>query len=341
MTGLPRTDTTRPAASPAADTQDAARLDTLSEAADWYALLQSDHADDIDRDRFQAWLNASTGHQAAWQHIERISARFQSLQDPEERRAARNALQAARQSGMPRRQLLGLLLAGGGALLVWQATRSGNAMSQWHALTADLRTGSSETRHVRLADGSDVWLNTGSALDTDHLAGEQRLRLYQGDILIETAHGRRHDFVVETRHGRLRALGTRYAVAQQAEDTLLSVFAGAVEVSTPLRTLIVRAGQQVRIGAAGPGRIEAADAFRESWARGILLADGMRLDTLLRELGRHHAGRLSASPAAATQEVLGTYPLQDTAAALDMLASVLPIRIVRDGRATRILLRDE
>jgi len=331
---------THPPGTPAPDHD---TLQALTEAADWYALLQSSHADDLDRAGWQDWLAASPAHQEAWQHVERIHARLHALDAPAERQAASRALRTARQPAVPRRQLLLALLAGGGALMAWQATRLHLLPDSLQAFAAEYRTGRGETRHLRLADGSDVWLNTGSAMDADYSPAGREIRLYQGDILVQTAHEahERRDFVVTTRHARLRALGTRYAVAHDADDTLLSVFAGAVEVMSAGGRQTVHAGEQLRITARGTGRKEAADAFRDSWRRGILLADGMRLDTLLRELNRHYPGRLGSSAAAGALEVLGTYPLNNAEQALEMLGQVLPVRTVRTANGIRVLLRDE
>ncbi len=57
--------------------------------------------------------------------------------------------------------------------------------------------------------------------------------------------------MVQTVHGQLLALGTRFSVRQLADETLLEVYEGAVQVrpeSTSVAAVenIIRAGQQVR-----------------------------------------------------------------------------------------------
>ncbi len=72
-----------------------------------------------------------------------------------------------------------------------------------------------------------------------------------------------------------------------------------------------------------------ADPARESWRNGLLLADGTPLADVVAELRRYHAGHLGVSPQVGQLRVFGSYPLDDANRALDMLASVLPIRLSR------------
>ncbi|KAG0749194.1 hypothetical protein G6F24_015275 [Rhizopus arrhizus] len=89
-------------------------------------------------------------------------------------------LQAARQQ--QRRRLLALaLLAGGGAALGLYST------PPWRVLTAGLRTATGERRTVTLPDGGMLYLNTGSAVDVDYGSERRLLRLYQGEVLVQTA----------------------------------------------------------------------------------------------------------------------------------------------------------
>ncbi|WZB74169.1 FecR domain-containing protein [Achromobacter insuavis] len=83
-----------------------------------------------------------------------------------------------------------------------------------------------------LPDGSRVWLNTASAFNRDFQPGLRRLHLVAGEILIETGTDKDRPFVVDTAEGRLRALGTRFTVRQEADATLLAVYQGAVEIRT-------------------------------------------------------------------------------------------------------------
>ena len=298
----------------------------MQQAAEWYALLRSGEASDSDRHAWQAWLNQKREHRDAWTYAETIAQRFEPMRAPETRHAAVDALHGARSKPLSRRRVLGVLaMLGGGAWLGVEAWRI-------HPLTllAQYRTGTGAMRTITLADGSTVWLNTASALDTDYSAGLRRLHLLAGEMLAETAHDSTRPFVVDTAHGRLRALGTRFTVRLMDGATLLAVYGGAVEVrNAGGATRIVNAGSQLTFTASGIGETQAADPAREAWSRGVLLADNMTLQEVVAELNRYHHGHIGVAPGVAQLRVLGGYPLHDADQTLSMLAAVLPLRVHR------------
>lgn len=300
----------------------------MEQAAEWFALLSSGAATPADQASWRGWLEGHPDHRRAWKYVERISQRFAPLQDQPDPRTAAAALQRARSLHRPRRRALALL-AGAGVLGLG-AWRIPAVRDTARSLAADYRSATGATRLVRLEDGTQVWLNAGSALDVDYRDGLRRLALVAGEILVDTAKDAR-PLVVDTPEGRLRALGTRFTVRQEDGATLLAVFQGAVEIrpASGLPAEIVEAGRQRRFSRDGLGGEGLADPAREAWTRGILLARDIPLADVVRELGRYRHGHLSLDPAVADLRVYGGFPLRDTDRALALLADVLPIRIRR------------
>jgi transmembrane sensor len=150
--------------------------------------------------------------------------------------------------------------------------------------------------------------------------------------------------VVDTWHGRLRALGTRFAVRAEAASTRVDLLEGALEIapggdrSSPHS---VRAGEHAvfdrgRVLARGP-----ASPGRAAWARGLLVAEGMRLDELLGELGRWHAPAIECDAGVAALRVVGTYPLDHPERVLAALEASLPVRVLRQDGRVRLVRRAE
>lgn len=314
-------------------------VQSLEQAAQWYATLRDDQATEQDRQAWQQWLQQSAEHAGAWQRIEAVSRRFDPLRQlgPSGTQAAVSSVAAARRAPLNRRRavngLAGVLGFGVAGWLGWRHTPLPQTLA---ALRADHHTGTGERRELTLADGSRVWLNTATALQTDFRADLRRLVLLGGEILIQTAadptsgdRGSR-PFVLDTGFGRLRALGTRFAVRHGAQQTRLDVFDGAVAIRTTAgQTLRVDAGRAARFDGEGIGPLLGADRAREAWSRGRLPADGLPLGELLAELGRYRRGHISVAPEVAGLKVMGVYPTDDTDQALDMLARSLPIRVRR------------
>ncbi|WP_370444249.1 FecR domain-containing protein [Candidatus Burkholderia verschuerenii] len=108
-----------------------------------------------------------------------------------------------------------------------------------------------ERRTITLADGTELMLDTDSAVDIRYTPSERRIRLVQGAIMIKTGHAdtASRRFFVDTTHGVLEALGTRFSVRQDAANTRLDVFEGAVRVEpadAPQRAIVLHAGERVR-----------------------------------------------------------------------------------------------
>lgn len=263
--------------------------------------------------------------------VERISNRFEPMQSPAQQHAAASALQAVRGGGRRRRQVLaglaGLVASAGAGLLGWDAWSESPLAG---AMLADHHTGSGDIRQLTLADGSELWLNTASAVDTDFSASLRRITLLRGEIAVRTAHGDTRPLVVDTPHGRLRALGTRFTVRLARQSTYLGVFDGAVE-ARPERgaARVLHAGQQTELNAVGVAAPQAALAARDAWTRGVLLADDITLGELVAELRPYRHGHLAVAPEVAQLRVLGAYPLRDTDQALAMLEAALPVRVRR------------
>lgn len=293
----------------------------LEQAAEWFAVLGDERVGEAQRQAWRCWLAASPAHAAAWQRVETISGQFQAV-PAGQRSLAHRTLQS---SGRSRRQVLGsLLLLGAGGVLGLDVSRV-----PWQGWTADLRSATGEVRELRLADGSRLWLNSGSAVDVRYDARQRLLRLWQGELLLDSARDDR-PLWVETEHGRMQALGTRFSVRRRDGRTLLSVFAGAVRIdcrSGP--SGIVQAGEQVafdtrRIDA--PTKVAPA---REAWQRGVLLADDRPLGEFIAELAEHVPGHLGVDPRVAGLRLVGAFPLNDPERIYAALEANLPVRVRR------------
>lgn len=300
----------------------------LREAAQWLVRLNSGQARPADWQALAAWRAQDAAHEAAWQRAERLSRTFGAVPAG----LGMPVLAQAERTTVNRRAALRVLALVG---TVAPAAYLGWRHMPWQQWTAEHRTATGERRSVTLADGSEVLLNTASALDVVFDATERLLRLRAGEVLVTTAKdSAARAFRVETPGGWLRALGTRFAVRLVNEDTVhLAVTEGAVEI-TPRHGAqrVVQAGEQCRFTAAG---IQAPVALGEqalAWVQGVLYADGMRLDDFAAELARYRPGVVRCDPAVAGLRISGAFQLQDTEYILAMLRETLPVQVVTRTR---------
>ena len=294
------------------------------QAVHWLLEMQQGTLTPRQQAAWQQWLNAYSEHQRAWEHIQRVNQRLRGMPSP----LAHATLTAPTSS---RRQALKLLLLlGAGSAAAWGLRRQ----HILPPLTADYRSPVGQRRQVQLADGSQLQLNTGSAVDV-HFDGEQRLvRLLEGEILL-SANAGSSALQVLTGQGLLSSQAARVNVRQFNDHTQVAVLKGRVEVMPNTYSglpLVVEAARQVNFTRKGWDTPRATDANSGAWAEGMLMAAHMRLEDFLDELGRYRRGQLNCDPQVANLLISGSYPLDDSERILDLLEISLPVKVRRFTR---------
>ena len=304
----------------------------LQQALEWQVTFWSGEVTAEERADFQCWLAADSEHARAWAQVQRTDEKLQILCRPVAAEALRTGAAAARNA---RRTMLGVagLLAGAGV-----AVYAVRQTPQWQFAGADHRTGRNERREIALADGARLMLGSATAVDVRYDAGLRLVLLHAGEIFIVTAldhaassAGAARPFVVQTAEGSMRALGTRFGVRRSDGATRVAVQEGAVEIR-PVQEgtagiVQVHAGQQAHFNRAFVEPLQPLEPNAIAWTRGLLVAERMRLEDFLAELGRYRSGVLRCDPAVRDLIVSGVYSLDDTDRALRNLAKALPVQV--------------
>lgn len=291
----------------------------IQQALEWQVTLWSGDVSAEEHAGFQRWLATDARHQAAWQVAQRLHEKLTGLPP------AVGALALRPPPPPARRRLLTALgwLAGGGIAL-----GAARQSPQWHMAFADHATRTGERRHVMLADGTRIDLNSGSAIDIRFDSTRRLVVLREGEILVTTAPDPARPFIVTTHQGQVRALGTVFQLRQYAGETHVAVFTGAVAIQPAHGTETrIDAGRRARFDASGVFDESAANPNTVAWTRGQLVAERLRLADFLAQLGRHRPGILRCDPAVADLPISGVYPLDDTGRVLAALTEALPLRL--------------
>lgn len=309
-------------------TQTPAPLPTpvVDAAVGWLVHLWSGDATEESRAQWQRWRAADPLHEQAWRRIEATNERWR-VHAP----GLAETLAGSPKAAGRRRALSGMAALAVTGMAVW----AGNEQVATHGWLAGVRTAKGEQRRLLLSDGTQLMLNTATALDIDYSPTLRRLRLYTGELLITTApdtHLPKRPLVVDTPAGRAQALGTRFTVRHDAEGsaapgTQVEVFEGAVELrSASGLALRIDAGQAARLPTGGTATATAPPA-EPAWAEGVLIASDMRLDAFVDELRRYRSGLIQLAPEVAGLRLSGVFPLGDTDHILQALGQVLPVRV--------------
>jgi transmembrane sensor len=297
----------------------------------------SGEATDEDQQRWQQWRAAHADHDRAWQHLEAVTGRLRQMEPKAAYKVLSPYTSPPAGTGAPglagRRKVL--------RLVMWSGVASATGLlasrtQTWQQTAADHRTGTGEQRSLMLDDGSQITLNTGSAINVRFDDTRRLVRLVGGEVLIVTGHAARgssaetRPFIVETTQGAIRALGTRFAIRHLGGHAHVAVLENAVEImprDAPDQARVLQAGEHASFTRNTLDTLPGMDDQSEVWWRGQMVADNMRLADFLGNLSRYRPGLLRCDPAAADLRISGVFPLHDTDRILATLPSVLPVQV--------------
>ena len=215
-------------------------------------------------------------------------------------------------------------------------------------------------REERLADGSRVHLNTDSLITVQFGAGERRVRLLRGEAAFDVAHDPERPFSVYAHNRIVTALGTRFTVRLGAQKVRVAVAAGKVALgraspgserrpapgAQPAQdVMFLVQGQRAELPLAGSAApvLAAMDQQAQertfSWLQGRLIFDDERLATIVAEVSRYTAVKLTIAPELGDIRLSGRFKTGDTEALLEALELArTDLAIHRDGAGDTVYI---
>ncbi|WP_432239454.1 FecR domain-containing protein [Herbaspirillum robiniae] len=300
----------------------------VDQAIAWSVRLRLHAADPVQRQACQAWRSADARHEAAWQRIESMQQALANVPPTLAGQVlAARAGEASARKG--RRNALKLLLAGAAVGATAYAGRDSAWMQQ---ALADYSTGVGQRRQVRLDDGTELLLNTGTSVNVRYEAGRRLVEVRRGEVMITTGRDeaslQHRPFVAGTSDGTMLAMGTRFLVRKEDERTRLTVLEHAVELESAggaAAPVLAHAGDSYYMSRAAVWRADVAEFDPGAWTEGLIAAREMRMDRFLAELSRYRPGLLRCDPAVADLPVSGIFQLADTDRTLEVLLATQPV----------------
>lgn len=301
------------------------------QAADWFARLRRD-ADAETQAAFARWQAADPGHAAAYAQVEALWS------DPDLAAALfAGPSQTARpqRGSWPRHAAAAVILLGLGAAL--QFSGAGDS------LLADYTAGTGLPQRVALADGSQLLLDAGAAIDVNYSTTARRVILRRGRILADVQPDTARPFTVLSSDVTAQALGTVYTVARHDTASAVSVRDGEVLVTvTGQAGQVLQAGQGLQTGGlpVGDERAHPVAGADFAWAENRLVFTDQPLGTVLAELDRYWPGMIWVRDAQlAILPVSGSYRLNDPPAVVAALATATGAQLSSYGGRLLILTR--
>ncbi|PPU38820.1 FecR family protein [Xanthomonas arboricola] len=307
--------------------------DPMDQALAWVSRIATGEVDADALAEFERWRDSDASHEKAlnkarhlWLMIgEPLEAQYAPVM------ASLPASAAQRRQVRTRRRWRRPALATAAALLL-VATLGGQWQRDWRF---DQTTGIGEQRTLALADGSTMWLNTGSAADVRVDGNRRHIDLARGEAYFDVAHDPQHPFTVDAGGGQVTVLGTAFGVRREGREVVVTVQRGKVRVAREGGgAVFVTADERVRVHSGEPApHIEAVNAEQAlSWRTGRLQFENRRIGEVLDDLKRYDRRLVLVSyPHARQQRVSSIVDLARLDEWYDTLEQSLPIKVTRIG----------
>ncbi|UQN37218.1 FecR family protein [Alcaligenes aquatilis] len=310
-------------------------LDHPSDAAHWFARLQSGQANEQDHQAFHAWLDADPVNKRRYREVEYLWRATQAV--PDER--LRSLLPHS--PGLvpsPKRRYLTLGL---GALGVLALSAGAIHQSGWFRPveeTMQWLTAKGERQQITLPDGSVMDLNTDTIAQARVSASKREIELLQGEAFFTVQHDQTLPFIVRTDLGTVTVTGTRFNVRRLADSLQVSVQSGSVKVQSGpwwrRQERLLGTQQQVLLRqGAEPGPVLTTDVESlTAWQRGKIIFKNTPLEVLVQEMARYLPQPLTLdAPALRQHRVSGIFDIDHPETVLKALPAIAPVHIHRDA----------
>jgi len=307
------------------------------EAAQWIERREFGDWCETDETELGAWLDQSLSHRVAydrldfgWQKAGRLTVLRQGQLRP-----------AAKATAPTVRPILSKFAVVAGVAAA--------AIAGWFELSSPAQvtyaTSVGGREIVRLVDGSQIELNTNTAIRISDRRNRREVWLDRGEAYFEVTHDAAHPFIVTAGNVRLTDLGTKFSVRRNDDRLKVAVSEGGVRLETdgdPAkdRVLDLAPGQVALATASGVSiqreeKTELKNAL--AWRSGVLVFHHTTLADAAAEFNRYNHRQIEITdPKIARLEIGGTFPTTDVDGFAEVSRDVLRLRVVRDGDAIRI-----
>ncbi|QUS40506.1 DUF4880 domain-containing protein [Tardiphaga alba] len=296
------------------------------EALDWFLRLQEEGDDPALQADFQRWLAGDPARQAAFSRLQRVQAapalRSATVQDRQSL-DRRTSVVRLRRKPTARRWMIGV--AAVAALLAVALLPEPSLLLR---LQSDHLTLAGELRRVQLPDGSDMVLNTSSAVALDFSDGKRIVRLLAGEAYFDVRKMAGQPFIVAGPVSEVEVKGTAFDVQIGDRQDTVMLERGVVDVRRQADRgdrVVLKPGEMVT---ASDSRISAISAVDTSvsfaWLDGRIIFREQPFGKALNELRRYYGGRvILATDRFTNNAVSGNYRVGNAEDAIRTLAETV------------------
>jgi transmembrane sensor len=300
-------------------------------AAEWHDRRERDGWTKDDETALETWLAQSPAHRVAFLRV-----------DAAWKRADR--LTALKSSGRIRRfanlaQIWPITIRMAAAAIV--ATAVGFAAAPYFKEKSTVQSysttiGGRET--LALADGSQIELNTDTAVRVDITDDRRTVWLDKGEAFFQVRHDAERPFVVMVGERRITDIGTKFVIRRDDSRMKVAVLEGEVQLDALKGNSTPKLLKQGDVAVATGNTVAVSRKTQHTltnelgWQRGVLVFDNVTLAEAAAEFNRYNREKIViADPAAAQITIGATLPANDVPAFARVAKKIFGLHVERQG----------
>jgi transmembrane sensor len=258
-----------------------------------------------ERDRMDLWLEQSYHHKvahlrlkAAWRRSDRLAALKAPMplfHRPERHWMAPAAIAAAL-----------VVVAAGGGVQLWRSEAPPTAQNY--------ATGIGQRQALRLADGTQVELDTNTRLHAELTGKSRTVTLDSGEAYFDVVHDASRPFTVYAGNRRITDIGTKFSVFRDGDDVRVVVKEGEVKIEQvdqpQSQPILAQAGHEII--AKGGETLLATKPDQDisndlSWRRGVLVFNQQTLADAAEQFNRYNSRQILVEGSARKIRIGGSF----------------------------------
>ena len=285
----------------------APELSLKQQAIDWLVLLRSDDIGEEEVFAFADWLAQGHAHSEAFSQVEKlfdemtIAVKFEKFEENKSNSLVKQNTPALNQT---RKTWLSYSFAMAVVCLLIVIPVIDRQLNWLNSFLYDYHTDIGGLREVKLEDGSQLLLNTNSAVSVNFSEKYRQIILHYGQVRFTVAKDINRPFQVMSDGLSVKALGTVFEVYKNNSDVSVVVQEHAVLAEFKSKTTIddalkitsieIHQGEQFdyyhKGGIKAPKLVDIKNA--SAWQQRLLMVNDRPLGELLNEISRYRVGQV-------------------------------------------------
>ena len=324
------------------------------QAIEWLIKLRTHELTEAETREFAAWLSQDLSHASAFGDAEDlfdVMAQAVQLKAAEakpnpkiEQELAGSATIPLLPKRSPRRWIAVPLALAASWLFAITLVLPEQA-SLWDTYSSDYHTGTGEQRTIQIADGSQLLLNTDTAVSVDYQDTSRQIILHHGQAQFTVAKDKTRPFTVIAGELQVQALGTVFEVYRKSSGDIdvsvqehtvaASLSADGDRLKTSALPTLIQQDQQLRY-THGSGTLNPPEMINNelsgAWHQHRVIVKDQPLGELIAEIERYRPGRIFlGSDDLSNLRVTGLFSLADPEASLEKVRAILGLKEARLG----------